>query len=150
MKTRLIVRLVFFYAAIFAVQDSTAQASKTVTLMDFVKIKEGKTAEAMFFYENNWKPYRDMAIRKGVIQSYEIVKARPDSLSNFDLILITVYKDSAQHAQSEENFRSILTELRPNGPVLLNELKPADFRQNVFFKVVQSLYASSPKKKKRK
>ncbi len=111
--------------------------------MDFVKIKPGKTAEAMFFYENNWKPYRDLAIKKGVIQSYQIVKAQPDSVNNFDLILITVYKDSTQHAESEANFRSILTALRPNGPLLLNDVKPADFRQNVFAKVVRPLYTSS-------
>jgi hypothetical protein len=137
------------YCIFFIQLSAAAQKNSTVTLMDFVKIKEGKTAEALFFYENNWKPYRDLALKKKVIHSYEMVKVRPDTLNNFDLILITVYKDSLQFAKSEENFSSILTALRPNGPVLLNGLKPADFRQNVFVKVVQPLY-TSPKKKKRK
>lgn len=142
------VALLYFF---FAVQlFAAAQNNSTVTLMDFVKIKEGKTAEAMFFYENNWKAYRDMALKKNIIQSYEMVKARPDSLDNFDLILITVYKDSAQFAKSEENFRSILTALRPNGPLLLNEVKPADFRQNLFVKVVQPVHIPSQKKRKNK
>jgi hypothetical protein len=137
------------YCIFFIKRTAAAQSSNTVTLMDFVKIKPGKTAEAMFFYENNWKPYRDFALKKKVIHSYEILKAQPDSVNNFDLILITVYKDSAQHAKSEENFRSILIELRPNGPVLLNDVKPADFRQNIFARVVQPLYTSSIKKKRK-
>lgn len=137
-------RCVTHFIFLFFIQlSAVAQSNTTVTLMDFVKIKPGKTAEAMFFYENNWKPYRDLAIKKGVIQSYQIVKAQPDSVNNFDLILITVYKDSTQHAESEANFRSILTALRPNGPLLLNDVKPADFRQNVFAKVVRPLYTSS-------
>jgi hypothetical protein len=143
-------RCVALLYCIFAIQlSAAAQNNSAVTLMDFVKIKEGKTAEALFFYENNWKVYRDLALKKKVIQSYELVKARPDSLNNFDLILITVYKDSAQFAKSEENFRSILTALRPNGPVLLNAVKPGDFRQNVFVKIVQPVYASSKKKKRK-
>lgn len=143
-------RCVTHFIFLFFIQlAAAAQSNTTVTLMDFVKIKPGKTAEAMFFYENNWKPYRDVAITKKVIESYEIVKAQPDSVNNFDLILITVYKDSVQHAKSEENFRSILAQLRPNGPVLLNDVKPADFRQNVFARVVRPLYSSSKNKKRK-
>lgn len=127
---------------------SMAQENKTVTIMDFVKITEGKKDEAMFFYANNWKVYRDLAIQKNVIRSYELVEAAPDSLNNFNLILITVYKDSVQYAQSEENFRPILKELRPNGPLLLNGLKPNDFRKNVFVKIVRPVYSSVSEKKK--
>lgn len=141
-------RCVALLYVVFIIQlSAAAQSNSTVTVMDFVKIKDGKTTEALFFYENNWKIYRDLAVKKKIIQSYELVKAQPDSLNNFDLILITVYKDSVQFTKSEENFRSILTALRPNGPVLLNSLKPADFRQNVFVKIVQPLYTSSKKKK---
>lgn len=142
--------IALLYCIFFIQLTAAAQSNTTVTLMDFVKIKPGKTAEAIFYYENNWKPYRDLAIKKKVIERYEIVKAQPDSVNNFDLILITVYKDSAQHAKSEENFRSILIELRPNGPVLLNDVKPADFRQNVFARVVRPLYSSSKNKKRSK
>lgn len=117
--------------------------------MDFVKIRDGYTKEAMYFYENNWKVYRDLAIKKGVIKAYELVKAVPDTLNNFDLVLITVYDDSLQYANSEEHFRPILSALRPNGPLLLNEMKPADFRINVFTKVVYSVFTSSRKRKGR-
>ena len=111
--------------------------------MDFVKIKDGKKAEAMYFYENNWKLYREEALKRNIIQSWQLAEATPDSLNNFDLILITVYKDSVQYSKSEENFRPILAALRPNGPVLLNNFKPADFRVNVFFKITRTLFTST-------
>ena len=74
-------------------------------------------------------------IKKKIIKSYQLVEAKADSLNNFDLILITVYTDSVQYSKSEENFAPLLKQLRPNGPVLLNETKPNDFRKNVFFKI---------------
>lgn len=100
----------------------------------------------MFFYENNWKLYRDAAVKKKIIKSYELVETKADSLNNFDLILITVYKDSAQFAKSEANFAPLLKILRPNGPVLLNDTKPNEFRKNVFFKIVNRVLYSSKKK----
>jgi hypothetical protein len=46
-----------------------AQSQKSVFIMDFVKIKDNKRAEALFFYENNWKVYRDIALEEGYIKS---------------------------------------------------------------------------------
>ena len=115
--------------------------------MDFVKIKDGKKAEALYFYENNWKVYREVAVEKGFIQSFQILSVLPDSLNNLDLILITTYKDSLQYVKSEEHFQSIIKELRPNGPKLLNQLKPTEFRQNVFARKTQSLFLSDEQKK---
>lgn len=124
-------------------------SAQTVLVMDFVKVKNNRHAETMFFYENNWKLYRDIALQKGFITSYRLEKTTADSAAAFDLILITEYRDSAMYHKSEENFRDILTSTRPNGPLLLNELKPADFRRNMFVKVTETLYSGTKKKKKR-
>ena len=141
-------RWVAFLYFLFAIQQNgSAQQNKTVSVMDFVKIRNGKKAEALYYYENNWKVYRELAVEKGLIHSYQLVMAAPDSLNNFDLILITTYRDSAQYLKSEENFQPILKELRPNGPKLLNELKPADFRQNVFVKITTPVFSSALKPK---
>jgi len=124
-----------------------AQKGNEVIIMDFVKVIAEKKAEAMFYYENNWKVYRDAAVKKKKIKSYELVEAKADSLNNFDLILITVYTDSVQYSKSEENFAPLLKQLRPNGPVLLNDNKPNDFRKNVFFKIVKPVFYSSAQKR---
>lgn len=119
-----------------------AQSGSTVTTIDFVKIKNNRRQEALFFYENNWKLYRDIAIKKGFIQSYRLLSTTADSIADFNLILITEYADSLQYKLSEERFQQIIKTTRPEGPKLLNELKPADFRQNVFFKQTETLFNS--------
>lgn len=122
---------------------SVKKADETVVLMDFVKIKNGKRDEAMFFYENNWKIYREAALKQGIIQSFEIVEIAPNESNQFDLILITRYKNEEQHKNSEKNFEPILKEIRPNGALLKNDLKPDDFRQNLFVTVGKPIINSS-------
>lgn len=114
--------------------------SQTVSVLDFVKIKDNKKQEALFFYENNWKVYREAALKKGIIKSYRLLAIEADSTAGYDLILVTEYKNADQHKASEKNFEPILKELRPNGPVLLNHLKPADFRINTGAKTLTTLY----------
>jgi hypothetical protein len=138
-----------FLFLLFCLIATLFAGAQTVLVMDFVKVKNGKYAEALFFYENNWKMYRDIALQKGFISAYRLEKTSADSAAPFDLLLITEYPDSTIYHKSEENFRSILATTRPSGPLLLNDLKPADFRQNVFLKVTETIYSSSKKKKKK-
>ncbi|HOZ67875.1 MAG TPA: hypothetical protein PLU11_06080 [Chitinophagaceae bacterium] len=120
---------------------STAQG---VTVMDFVQVKEGRRAEAVYFYENNWKVYRDIALKKGFILSYRLEEVVADSAAGFNLVLITEYRDSVFYHNSETNFREILSTARPNGPLLLNKLQPADFRTNLFVTITRNLFRSYP------
>lgn len=134
MKNIITVLFLCFTAAAFG------QSSRAVSDIDFVKIKNGKKAEALYFYENNWKFYREIALQKGYIKSYKFFTAKPDSLANFDIVMVTEYADSIQFKKSEENFNKIIKETRPNGAKLLNDLKPADFRINLYGKIAESLY----------
>ncbi len=127
-----------------------AQSETTITIIDFVKIKNNKRQETLFFYENNWKVYRDIALQSGYIKSYKLLTTSADSTANFDLILITEYTDSVQFRLSEERYQKIMKATRPDGPKLLNALKPADFRQNVFFKQTETLLSAEGTKQKRK
>ena len=141
-------RWVALFYVLFAIQQNgSAQQNKPVSVMDFVKIKDGKKTETLYFYENNWKLYRDSAVKKGLILTYQLVTVVPDSLNNFDLILITTYKDSAQYLKSEENFQPLIKEMRPDGPKLMNQLKPAAFRQIVFSKITQTVFSQDATKK---
>lgn len=126
---------------LFAV-EIFAQKNAPIWVADFVKIKSGHRAETLFFYENNWKLFRDTALAKGYISSYRLLETAPDSLGNFDFILMTAYADSAAYAKSEEHFQPILKTLRPDGPKLLNNLKPADFRENLYFKTCKTVFSA--------
>jgi hypothetical protein len=124
--------------------------TRSITIIDFVKITEGKQKEALFFYENNWKVYRDIALQKEFIKSYKLFLTKADSTTTFDLILTTEYADSTQLKLSESRFQAIIREIRPNGPMLLNDLKPKDFRQNLFFTQAETIYSSEKKEKHKK
>ena len=106
-------------------------AAPVYVVLDFVKIKDGRAAEADFFYENNWKLYREAAKKKALIDSYEIIKAEKPG-GSYDILLVTRYRGKEQFETSEKNFEPILKELRPDGPKLLNALTPNEFRENVF------------------
>ena len=111
-----------------------SQRGKPIVTIDFVKIKDGKTAEAMFFYENNWKVFRLEALKKGFIKSFKMMSSETDTLGGFNIILLTEYKDSLQYNSREQNFGLIMKQNSPNGPKLLNGLKPRDFTTIVFSK----------------
>lgn len=115
---------------LFTLSVNIYAQSDVVTLVEAVKIKNEKRAEAIFFYENNWKILREQALEKGIIHSYEFIVSEINEKANFDIILITRYKDQAQFEKSEENFRPLLD---ARGDVkLLNRTKPDDFRKSVF------------------
>jgi hypothetical protein len=140
-------RILFFL--LFLPAWAGAQKSGPVLAMDFVQVKDQHFAEAMYFYNQNWKLYREAALQKGFITGYRMVQIQRDSMAPFDLVLITEYADSAQYKQSEKNFEGIIRELRPDGPLLLNGLKPGDFRRNLFFKEALQLAGSTEKRWKK-
>ena len=89
-------------------------------------------------------------MEKNFIKSYKLLTTSADTIANFDLILITDYADSSQFKLNEERFQQIIKATRPNGPKLLNELKPNDFRQILFFKKTETLFSADKTKTKRR
>lgn len=126
-------RLILIVLLSFAV-IGYAQNQPAILVIDFVKIKNNKQQEAIYYYENNWKVYREIAKKNGFVKSWQVLTTDPDSTANFDIMLITEYADSVQMALSEERFQKIIKNTSPNGPKLLNDLNPKDFRLNVFLK----------------
>lgn len=126
----------------FFASPLSGQKYAPLWVLDFVRVKSGHRAETLFFYENNWKLYRDTALARGYISAYRLLETTPDSLGDFDLVLMTAYPDSAAYTYSEEHFQPLLKTLRPDGPKLLNDLKANDFRKNAFFKNCRTLFAA--------
>lgn len=102
------------------------KSSNSVSVLDYVKIIEGKEAEAYHFYENNWAKFRRYALANGFISGFRMMRTESDE---YDLILETRYADSTQLNAIEQHFKTWYE--RNPSPDLLNELKPNAFRQNV-------------------
>jgi len=122
----------------FFIQPKTG----SITVTSFVKIKNNRQREALYYFENNWKVLRDIAVSKGFIKSYKLLLNQEDPATNFNLILMTEYADSSQYNLSEERFQKIIKETRPDGPLFLNELNRNDFIESDFTKKSTTLFSS--------
>ena len=60
-------------------------------VVDVVQILEDRAMETLFYYEQNWKKYREQALSDGVISGYQILALPKDSKTDFDLLLMTEY-----------------------------------------------------------
>lgn len=117
--------------------------AQEVTIHDYVKTIDGNREELIYYYENNWKVFRDIALERGFIKSYELMVTEPDSLADFDIILITKYENEEAYDKGEERFQMIIREVIGDGaPKLLNELKPGEFRKNQFHKISRTMFSS--------
>src|SRR5690606_7421850 len=72
----------------FMICVATGHAQKISTL-DIVSIKQQYEKETLFFYEQNWKIFREEALNKNYISGYQLLRTPTDSTDHFHLILIT-------------------------------------------------------------
>jgi len=108
------------------------QQDQSISSMDFVEIVNDNQEEALFYYQNNWKILRQMAIKKNYISSFELLKDMGQDKNSFSLILVTTYANREQFEKREEHFQELIKE--KGGLELLNEKKPGEFRKTVFSK----------------
>ncbi|HMT07254.1 MAG TPA: TlpA disulfide reductase family protein [Pyrinomonadaceae bacterium] len=113
----------------------------TIDVVEFVKVVGGNRDEARYYYENNWRVYREAAVKRGIIDSFEYIETATKDAA-FDIILITRYANEEQFKNSEKAFEPILKELRPKGPLLRGTLKPEAFRQIVHSYTGKSIFRS--------
>ena len=113
----------------------------TIDIVEFVKVVNGNRDEARYYYENNWRVYREAAVKRGIIDSFEYIETATKDAA-FDIILITRYANEEQFKNSEKAFEPLLKELRPKGPLLRGTLKPEAFRQIVYSYTGKSIFRS--------
>lgn len=106
---------------------NSMNAAKTSTV-DYVQIKKGLEAEALFYYRNNWLQLRKIAKAKGYIDSFAMIETKRSNALPFDLMLITTYTDNEQFDLREKHFRDVMQSL--DGLKLLKDKKPEEFRTN--------------------
>ena len=101
-----------------------------ISTFEFVEILANNREEAVYYFENNWKVLREMALERDYLVSYDLLETNYADDTPFHLVLQTTYANQEQFAQREERFSLLISELGALN--LLNELKPADFRASVF------------------
>ena len=99
-----------------------------VVTVDFVRVLNGSDEEAVFYYENNWKQHRIKAAQNGYISSYKLLVKTSDD-GQTDILLITGYASQSQYEDREKNFAVVMRDARKDGPVMMNDKLPGDFRE---------------------
>lgn len=105
-------------------------AAAEIVTVDFVGVLNGNLDEAVYYYENNWKQHRIEARKRGYIASWKLL-VRTSEDGDTDILLITSYGSGEQYAKREDNFAKLMDETRPDGPLLLNDKPPGEFRRVV-------------------
>ncbi|GAC17663.1 PQQ-dependent sugar dehydrogenase [Paraglaciecola arctica] len=116
--------------------------SQTINLIEGIKIKNGNRAEALFYYNNNWRAIRLTALKLGYIDSFELIETSADKASEFDILLITKYSDLIDQNKAEGRFNKIVA--NSGALKLLNDIKPDEFRQSVFVKIGEGVQIQDP------
>ena len=112
--------------------SSFGQHEQKISTMDFVEVLNGNHQEALYFYKNNWKKLREIALEKDYIHSFKLLETEPEEKYPISFILITTYSNEEQFGKREDHFSEIM---KIKGDLeLLNEKKPVDFRKTLFSK----------------
>jgi len=124
------------------VLGTVSLGSEIIETVDFIKVVDGRRDDARYYYENNWRLFRDTAAKRGLIQSYEYIDVSTINPA-FDIILITRYSGEEQFKKSEDAFAAIIKELTPNGPFVRGTSKPDEFRQIVYSYMGKPVFSSA-------
>lgn len=124
-------RIALFFAFLVSCSINYGQDDKLSTI-DFVQVLNDNKEEAVYYYQNNWKVLRDMALKKGYIHSYQILEVPSSEEAPFQLMFITTYLNNEQYASREDHFAELIKE---KGPLrLMNAKEPGEFRKILFNK----------------
>lgn len=124
------ITILLIFLSIYSV--SFAQHDDRITTVEFIQILDDNKAEAEFYYQNNWKVLREMALKKDYIHSYQLLETPVSEEAPFHLMLITTYSNKAQYDLREEHFGELIKE---KGELkLLNDKKPGEFRKSLYSK----------------
>lgn len=125
-------RFIVLFFALSINSFTYGQKDERISTIDFVQILNENKAEAIYYYQNNWKILRDMALEKEYIHSYQLLEVPVSENAPFQLMLITTYRDQKQYELREDHFSELIEE---KGELkLLNDKKPGEFRKTLFSK----------------
>ncbi|WP_343486733.1 hypothetical protein [Allomuricauda sp. d1] len=106
-----------------------AQEKPKLSTIEFVEVLNENRDEARYYFENNWKVFRQKALERNYIAGFQLLETAKTKEASFDFILVTTYANENSYANGEKNFQSIISEAE--GLKLLNQKKPSEFRKSV-------------------
>jgi hypothetical protein len=120
-------------------------ADKPVWALEFVKVKPGTFGPTMVYLDDNWMRVRAEAKRQGAVLTYNriagerqmLFPAKESGSDDWDILLMTEYKNQAANDGREKLFASILKRLPDNTAGIIQRYKKEDLFQSVKTRVLQ-------------
>jgi hypothetical protein len=120
-------------------------ADKPVWALEFIKVKPGTFGPTMVYLDDNWIRVREEAKHQGAVLTYNriagerqmLFPAKESSNDDWDILLMTEYKNQAAYDGREKLFASILKRLPDNTAGIIQRYKREDLFQSVKTRVLQ-------------
>lgn len=74
----------------------------------FIKVKPGMDVAYLNYLSGSWKAEQDAAKKEGLILSYKVLSTEAHGASDFNLMLMTEYKDLASMEAGQEKFDALV------------------------------------------
>jgi hypothetical protein len=126
---------------------ASLNTNKPVWALEFVKVKPGMFAATMGYLDDNWLRLRAEAKRQGAVLNYNRVAGEGSSNSvygtvldpalDWDIMLMTEYKNQAAYDGREKLFDSIRKRLPNNTSEVIKGYKKEELFQSVKTRVLQ-------------
>ena len=105
----------FLALVFFAIQAGSAQQpvvpGEAVWAVDFVKVKPGMFEQTMTYLDEGWVPAREQALQQGTILSYHRIAEQSQKTQEWDILLMTQYRNQADYDVRERTFAPIVVEV---------------------------------------
>ncbi|MFZ4520336.1 MAG: hypothetical protein ACOYNC_01450 [Bacteroidales bacterium] len=92
-------------STLFAQDKSYTTGS--VWQVGFIKLNANMTVDYLNNLKNNWKAIHDEAVKQGVIVSYKILQGAAANPEDWDIMLMTEYKNLASMDGADEKYEAI-------------------------------------------
>jgi|SRR5271155_3398286 len=102
------------------------EPGEAVWAVDFVKVKPGMFEQAMTHLDSGWVPAREEAKRQGAILSYHRIAEQSQKTQEWDILLMTKYRNQAAYDARESVFAAILAGLPRNNRSQIPTLNKRD------------------------
>jgi len=120
-------------------------ADKPVWALEFVKVKPGTFGPTMVYLDDYWMRVRAEAKRQGAVLTYNrigserlmLFPAKESSNDDWDILLLTEYKNQAAYDGREKLFASILKRLPDNTGGIIQRYKREDLFESAKTRVLQ-------------
>lgn len=127
MKKILFIMVVTSFMAVGAFSQ-TVKVKPAIWTVDYIKAREGQLTDLLEFFRLNWTAARVQAKKAKYIEDYKMY-VLPEA-ADYQVVLMTKYKNKAVYDQREANFAKIFAKFKPK-TLLVNGKSSRDMRDIV-------------------